>query len=156
MQRWGGQGNTGNESETAKRCLDHVTMPERGRGTQAWYQCRTATNPHRTKPKRRVRPDFHFRSTHLQHVLLGEGCAHFAAPAPCRAARVACAPWLFCFLGGFFLVIFFTDKRCIPPRHPCLGFSWSTHRDHRMLMIAGTDTFSPAPPLAARLPLIFS
>ena len=33
---------------------------------------------------------------------------------------------------------------------------WSTHRDHRLLMIAGTDTFSPAPPLAARLPLIFS
>ena len=34
------------------------------------------------------------------------------------------------------------------------GFSWSAHRVHRMLMIAGTNTFSPHPPIAARLPCL--
>ena len=38
------------------------------------------------------------------------------------------------------------------PRHPSSSvFSWSAHRDHRMLMFAGTDCAQPGPPLGCQL-----
>ena len=54
-------------------------------------------------------------------------------------------------LGAALMLI----NRCMAPRHPSLSaFSWSADRDHRVLMIAGTDALSPGSLLLAVLLLL--
>ena len=54
-------------------------------------------------------------------------------------------------------LLYFTlsSDGAMAPRHPSLSvFSWSAHRNHRMLLIAGTDALSLVPLLAASLPCV--
>jgi hypothetical protein len=50
-----------------------------------------------------------------------------------------------CPLDRLLQLFYSHQRRCMAPRRPSLSaFSWSADRDHRVLMIAGTDALSPA------------